>query len=118
MSSGWPEATSDANAERLRRQIDDEIVSTIVMRHYNIRGNGMDIGEAVFQLKTGAKVVRKGWNGKNMWLVYASGGTFSISDRIEGNLIQHVVMKTAQDEFVPWLCSQTDLLATDWEVVQ
>jgi hypothetical protein len=27
-----------------------------------------------------------------------------------------VVMRTADGEFVPWLCSQTDLLARDWEV--
>lgn len=25
-------------------------------------------------------------------------------------------MKTATGDVVPWLCSQTDLLATDWEV--
>jgi len=25
-------------------------------------------------------------------------------------------MKTAQGEFVPWLASQTDLLADDWQV--
>jgi hypothetical protein len=26
-------------------------------------------------------------------------------------------MKTADDGFVPWLASQTDLLAEDWEIV-
>jgi hypothetical protein len=26
-------------------------------------------------------------------------------------------MKTATGEIVPWLCSQTDMLAEDWEVV-
>jgi len=28
-----------------------------------------------------------------------------------------VGMNTTQGEFVPWLCSQTDFLATDWEIV-
>jgi hypothetical protein len=28
----------------------------------------------------------------------------------------HVDMKTAQGYVVPWLCSQADLLATDWEL--
>lgn len=88
-----------------------------MMRHTNIKGNTMDIGGAVKQLKNGSKVVRAGWNGRNMWLLYAGSGTFSIDGRVEGNLIQHIVMKTAQDEFVPWLCSQSDLLADDWEVV-
>lgn len=27
-------------------------------------------------------------------------------------------MKTADDGFVPWLASQTDLLAEDWSVVE
>ena len=27
-------------------------------------------------------------------------------------------MKTADDTFVPWLASQTDMLAEDWEVVE
>ena len=29
----------------------------------------------------------------------------------------YLAMKTAQDNVVPWLASQTDILATDWEVV-
>jgi hypothetical protein len=28
----------------------------------------------------------------------------------------YVMMRTATGEFVPWLCSQTDLLALDWEL--
>jgi hypothetical protein len=27
------------------------------------------------------------------------------------------MMCTASGEFVPWLCSQTDLLAEDWELM-
>ncbi|WP_080740301.1 Thoeris anti-defense Tad2 family protein [Bacillus pseudomycoides] len=27
-------------------------------------------------------------------------------------------MKTAQEHFVPWLASPTDMLAEDWEVVE
>jgi len=26
-------------------------------------------------------------------------------------------MKTANDQIVPWLASQTDMLADDWEIV-
>jgi hypothetical protein len=32
------------------------------------------------------------------------------------NYLPHVDMWTAQGDLVPWLCSQTDLLATDWEI--
>jgi hypothetical protein len=30
----------------------------------------------------------------------------------------YIAMKTAQDNVVPWLASQTDMLAQDWEIVQ
>jgi len=89
-----------------------------MMRHYRIRGNGMDIGKALAAMNTGDKVARAGWNGKGMYLLHAEGGTFSQEGQVMGDLEQHIVMKTADDKFVPWLCSQTDLLATDWEVVQ
>ncbi len=29
-----------------------------------------------------------------------------------------VYMRTVTGDLVPWLCSQTDLLATDWEAVE
>jgi len=29
----------------------------------------------------------------------------------------HVDMKTADGSLVPWVCSQTDMLAEDWESV-
>ena len=31
--------------------------------------------------------------------------------------LPYVMMYTATGDFVPWLCSQTDLLAVDWELV-
>jgi len=78
----------------------------------------MDFSAALLNLKDGERVARRGWNGKNMWLVQADGGTFSCDARVAGDLLPFIVMNTAQGEFVPWLASQTDLLATDWEVVK
>ena len=91
------------------------------MVHRNIRGNGMDFSSALLNLKDGERVARSGWNGKGMWLIMASEGTFGQEGRamaVMGDLIPFIVMKTADDKFVPWLASQTDLLADDWEVVQ
>lgn len=73
--------------------------------------NGMDIGEAVFQMRNGAKVARIGWNGKDMWLM------LQVPDAHSKMTLPYVYMKTVQGDLVPWLCSQTDLLATDWMVV-
>lgn len=79
----------------------------------------MDIGEAVRTLKAGGEVRRAGWNGKGMWLGLQEPGDDD-GDRgcARGKMtVPFVFMSTAQGDIVPWLCSQTDLLADDWEVV-
>jgi len=84
----------------------------------------MDIGEAVDHLRVGNFVRREGWNGKGMYLFFRPGhlATDQILDPLN-NVVEEVTMedvvymRTAQGMMVPWLCSQTDLLAQDWEVV-
>lgn len=87
--------------------------------------NGIDW--AVRELLDGRRVARAGWNGKGMYLFLVPGSTFVVeADRPMGKACPelvgqsvdyhaHVDMKTAQGYVVPWLCSQADLLATDWE---
>ena len=85
------------------------------------------IGWAVAEMKSGTKVARSGWNGKDMYLVHMDGYksvpanemTAKKHDIEIGTLIDvspYIAMKTADNTIVPWLCSQSDLLATDWEV--
>lgn len=83
------------------------------------------IGWAVKAMHDGAKVARKGWNGKGMFLFLVPGSTFKVNrapllgiypEGTEINYLPHVDMRTADGKIVPWLCSQTDLLATDWEL--
>jgi len=69
-----------------------------------------DIGWAVKQLWNKDKVCRSGWNGKNMYL------ELQIPDANSKMSLPYVYMKTADNNLVPWLCSQTDLLATDWMI--
>ena len=82
------------------------------------------IGWAVKQMCNGARVRRAGWNGKDMFIFLVDGSTFQVSrpplnkHYPEGttiNYLPHVDMKTADGSIVPWLCSQSDLLAMDWE---
>jgi hypothetical protein len=87
----------------------------------------MDFGEAIRSLKAGNRVARAGWNGKGMFLVLVPGSNGLTVD--EGrplakagipigtvfNYLPHIDMWTAQGDFVPWLASQTDMLADDWE---
>lgn len=69
------------------------------------------IGEAVKLMRDGKRVARAGWNGKNMFL------ELQTPDKHSKMTLPYVYMRTAQGDLVPWLCSQTDLLATDWDVV-
>lgn len=94
--------------------------------HYQ-QTDSMDFGAALNFLESGAKVARKGWNGKNMFLFLVKGSTFSVNrppllgiypEGTEVNYHAHVDMKTASGEIVPWLCSQTDMLAKDWVLVK
>jgi hypothetical protein len=70
------------------------------------------IGWAVEQMRAGGKVCRAGWNGKNMWLALQNP---DVNSKMS---LPYVYMKTADEHLVPWLCSQTDLLASDWQEVK
>lgn len=75
----------------------------------------MDFGEALDHLKAGALVARSGWNGKAMYLgLCLSWNGIVRPDADEFKLLPFIYMRTAQADIVPWLASQTDLLAEDW----
>lgn len=88
----------------------------------------MDFSHALGSLKNGRCIARSGWNGKGMWLtLVAHYGVSVVTVPYEGaienplpsntRLLPWIGMKTADGGFVPWLASQTDILADDWEVV-
>ena len=81
---------------------------------------GMTFGLAIEALKLGKRVARAGWNGKGMWLklVPADLKEWVASEDPEAlKPLDWIGMKTADKCFVPWLASQTDMLATDWQLV-
>jgi Protein of unknown function (DUF2829) len=71
----------------------------------------MGIGEAVKNLLDGSRVTRAGWNGAHMYL------ELQVPDAHSKMTLPYVFMRTAQGDLVPWTCSQTDLLAIDWTIV-
>ena len=80
--------------------------------------NGGGFEFALWNLKHGLKVAREGWNGKGMYVGLAENPRF-VSDTTDGPLCSrsYLYMKTADNEYVPWVASQTDLLADDWKIV-
>ena len=86
----------------------------------------MDFSEALKHIKDGALVQRSGWNGKGMFLFLVPGSQFEVNRAPllgiypEGTVVTycpHIDMKTADGSIVPWLASQSDLLANDWQCI-
>lgn len=87
----------------------------------------MSFGLAIEAAKKGAKITRRGWNGKGMFLYYVPEGRYPARTDVAKSIATedgkvdygaYIAMKTAQGNVVPWLASQTDILADDWEVVE
>lgn len=84
----------------------------------------LDFGKAIESLKAGKKVARAGWNGKGMYVYYVPANSYpAVTDIAKAEFGEtvpygaYVAIKTAQGNVVPWLASQTDVLAEDWEIV-
>lgn len=89
-----------------------------------------DFGTALKLLRSGYRVHRSGWNGNGMWISLQKGypdgiainkNTADSTGIEEGTVckfLPYLMMKTAsvETEFVPWLASQADVLAEDWQV--
>ena len=71
----------------------------------------MNFGEALHELKCGRCMARSGWNGKGMWI------ELQRPDNTSFMTLPYIYMSTADGNLVPWLASQTDLLANDWSLV-
>ncbi|HEX3448388.1 MAG TPA: DUF2829 domain-containing protein [Isosphaeraceae bacterium] len=69
-------------------------------------------GWAIEQLEDGERVSRSGWNGKGMWLELQK------PDKNSKMTLPYIYMSTAQGDLVPWLASQTDMLAKDWDLTE
>ena len=74
----------------------------------------MNFGEALVVLKAGGRVCREGWNGVGLWLEIQRPDENSkmTLPYIYINYPQNA--KTTPGARVPWLASQTDMLAEDW----
>lgn len=80
-----------------------------------------DFGSAIRFLKEGKKVARKGWNGKGIYIELQRPDEHS---KMTQPYIYIVTTGLQSDNpaaprgVVPWLASQTDMLADDWVVVE
>lgn len=77
-------------------------------------------GMALYCLKQGKAVARKGWNGKGIYIKLQRPDEHS---KMTLPYIYIVTTQLISDNLdaprgvVPWLASQTDMLSEDWDIV-
>lgn len=78
----------------------------------------LNFGQALVWLKKGKAVYRSGWNGKGMWL------QLQTPDANSKMTLPYIYIEYPKGHpaypngsRVPWLASQTDLLAEDWNYI-
>ena len=75
-----------------------------------------DLGGALKDLREGRKVARMGWNAHHLL-------GLQVPDENSMNTLPYIYMIVGanaaelEGKRVPWVCSQTDMLAEDWIVV-
>ena len=83
----------------------------------------MDFGKAIEALKSGKRVKRAGWNGKNQYIELATNISYKNAngeiincehEAIGNNALAFVGTSGVQ---MGWLASQADMLAEDWAVI-
>lgn len=83
----------------------------------------LTFGMALEALKAGERVARAGWNGKGLKLALVGKDGAYEHSLSEVSTLPYIVILYPQDAIntpgavVPWLASQTDMLAEDWTIV-
>lgn len=77
----------------------------------------MTFSEALDMIKQGKRAARLGWNGKGMWVEIQRPDAHSKMTLPYLYLNYPGDAQNTPGARVPWLASQTDLLADDWEEV-
>lgn len=71
----------------------------------------LDFGDALSLLRSGVRVTRQGWNGRGQYIQLQTPDEHSKMRR------PYIYICPVGGDFVPWVASQSDLLATDWYAV-
>ena len=77
----------------------------------------MDFGDTLFQLRLGHKMTRRGWDNKQMFikLQMPTAESKMTASYIYIERENYYTSNTDKPSMrVPWIPTQTDLLATDW----
>ena len=80
--------------------------------------------KAILFLREWEAVCRKNWNGKDMFIYLVWANSYPAQSESAKNMIwdtipyqEYIAFKTVDWTVVPWVASQTDILANDWEIL-
>lgn len=71
----------------------------------------MNFSDALTAIRNGGKAARAGWNGIGMWVALRHPEPASHITN------PYLYIHTVTGDEVPWVTSQTDILAEDWNVI-
>jgi hypothetical protein len=71
----------------------------------------MDIGYAIEEMQRGLAVRRRGWRKGGLWI------RLQMPDAESKMTLPYIYLRNGAGDYVPWITQHTDLLATDWEIV-
>jgi hypothetical protein len=112
--------TSAYSAIREKRDLTEKEENAIVdaINAMN-RPMALDIGQALSYAIDGLRVSRIGWNGKNQWVMLCvPDGCYTMETGETFFRRPYLYMKTADEMLIPWVATQSDLLAEDWFVFE
>ena len=77
--------------------------------------SNLTFSQALLHLKNGIKMQRTGWNGKGLWVELQTPDENSKMTLPYLFISYPADAQTTPGARVPWLASQTDILAEDWQ---
>jgi hypothetical protein len=94
------------------------------IQSYRKSGN-FDFGAALYLLKAGLKVARKGWNDSGMFAYMVPANSYPANTAAAKSYFGDVpvpyrayfALKTAQNDIATWVPSGSDILSEDWVLV-
>lgn len=83
-------------------------------QHYGYRRkDNMTFEEVLPELKKGAKIIRQGWSGYELYVTLVSGQTYD-----ESPVTPYLLIKTSDEGFSSFAPTVCDILADDWQIVE
>lgn len=82
----------------------------------------MDFSEALKAVKSSKKIARRGWNGKDMFIMFVDKGEGGMCKLEKHKVViavePHFLIKNANNTYSTWVPSVGDILANDWYIVK